>query len=272
MKKSAFLVLLAAGLIPTLIVAADVTETSAPSAEGFQSYPVKPKLLVYSEIGQWRDPEHKLKGFYHKSIQAGVQMLKNLAEKYAFELVVADTSNDFTDAGLAPFQAIIFLNPNGYILNESERSAFQKFIRSGKGYVGIHAAANCELDWPWYMTMLGAYETGVNANKASGTIVVQDHAHASTKNLPTEFTITDEWLKYDKDVRTLNDPAIKILTVVKEDCYRPGATTTHPIAWYRAYEGGRVWYTGFGHHAAVFSDAHVIEHIWGGIQYAVGKP
>lgn len=236
-----------------------------------ESLVVKPKILVFSKIGKWRNPAHTLVGYFHASIPAGKAMLTKLGADHNFELTFTDSSTIFTDKGLAPFDAVIFLNPNGYVFNADERLAFQKYIRSGKGYVGIHAAANCELDWPWYMKLTGAYETGVNANNAVGTLTLQNSNHASTKNLPATFTVKDEWLKYDLDVRTLKNSKIKVLAVVDEACYKPGATTTHAIAWYHKYDGGRIWYTGFGHHAVVFSDPNVIEHIRGGIEYALGK-
>lgn len=235
-------------------------------------YLAKPKVLVFSKIGAWRNPAHTVTGYFHKSISAGREMLTKMAADHNFEVVFTDSSTLFTDQGLAPFDAIIFLNPNGYILNENEREAFQKYMRSGKGYVGIHAAANCELDWPWYMKLTCAYETGVNANNVEGTVVLQNETHASVKNLPKTFSVKDEWLKYNLDVRSLNDSNIKLLAVVNEDCYKPGVTSTHSISWYHQYDGGRVWYTGFGHQAPVFSDPNVIENIWGGIQYAVDKP
>jgi type 1 glutamine amidotransferase len=245
--------------------------TDGANADRSEKNPArKPKLLVYSEIGKWRDPEHKLKGYYHESIPAGAAMLTRMAQEKNFEVQFTADSELFTDEGLAPFDALVFMNPNGYVLNADERLAFQKYIRGGKGYVGIHAAANCELDWPWYMKMIGAYETGVHANNALGKVRLVDAQHISTRNLPSVFEVKDEWLKYNLDVRTLKDEDFQVLATVDEDCYKPGATTHHAISWCREFEGGRTWYTGFGHHSVVFSDPNVIEHIWGGIQYALG--
>jgi type 1 glutamine amidotransferase len=31
----------------------------------------------------------------------------------------------------------------------------EQFIRSGKGFVGIHSAADTEYDWPWYTQLVG---------------------------------------------------------------------------------------------------------------------
>jgi hypothetical protein len=42
------------------------------------------------------------------------------------------------------------MSTTGDTLNAAQQTASEKFIRSGKGYVGIHAAADGEYDWRWY--------------------------------------------------------------------------------------------------------------------------
>jgi type 1 glutamine amidotransferase len=229
-----------------------------------------PRILVFSKIGAWRDLAHTLPGYYHQSIPAGQAMLRRLGEEEGFTLSFTDSSAAFTEEGLAPFDATIFLNPNGYVFNAPERAVFQNFIRAGKGYVGIHAAANCELDWPWYRELIGACETGVHANKADGKITLLEPSHRSTQALPKTFSVQDEWLSYDRDVRSMEGEPFNVLAVVDESAYREGATTQHAISWCREFEGGRTWYTGFGHHAEAFANPHVVEHIRGGIRYALG--
>jgi Trehalose utilisation. len=33
----------------------------------------------------------------------------------------------------------------------------ESFIQSGKGFVGVHAAADTEYNWQWYGKLVGAY-------------------------------------------------------------------------------------------------------------------
>ena len=43
------------------------------------------------------------------------------------------------------------------MLDDAQQAAFERFIRSGHGYVGIHSAADTEYTWPWYGKLVGAY-------------------------------------------------------------------------------------------------------------------
>ncbi|MEQ8531197.1 MAG: PQQ-dependent sugar dehydrogenase, partial [Imperialibacter sp.] len=45
---------------------------------------------------------------------------------------------------------------------------------------------------------------------------------------------------------------------------------SHPITWYRDFDGGRSWYTGLGHTDEAWIDKDFIQMLWGGIQYAAG--
>ncbi|MDR9410357.1 MAG: ThuA domain-containing protein, partial [Balneolaceae bacterium] len=44
----------------------------------------------------------------------------------------------------------------------------------------------------------------------------------------------------------------------------------HPISWYHEYDGGRAFYTGLGHTSESFSEEAYLQHILGGINYAMG--
>jgi type 1 glutamine amidotransferase len=44
----------------------------------------------------------------------------------------------------------------------------------------------------------------------------------------------------------------------------------HPMAWYQNFEGGRVFYTELGHTIESYSDPLYLQHLLGGIQYAMG--
>ncbi|MET5020098.1 ThuA domain-containing protein, partial [Burkholderia pseudomallei] len=86
----------------------------------------------------------------HGSIEKGAEVLKQLLDK---EKIKSDHSEDaalFTDQGLNKYDAVIFLSTTGDILDNAQQEAFVRYIQSGKGFVGIHAATDTEFDWPWY--------------------------------------------------------------------------------------------------------------------------
>src|SRR5690606_40688040 len=47
-----------------------------------------------------------------------------------------------------------------------------------------------------------------------------------------------------------------------------GMGADHPVAWYHAYDGGRVFVTALGHPPAAYDDAHYLAHLYGGLWWA----
>ncbi len=190
----------------------------------------------------------------------------------------------FNDAALAHYDTVIWLSTTGDPLNATQQAAFERYIRDGGGYAGIHAAADTEYEWTWYGKLVGAYFRNHPAGTPTATVRIEDTAHHSTQGLPATWPRVDEWYNYqapegavvggggtDYSPRT---GGVHVLATVDESTYEEddGNTTNddHPISWCQAYDGGRSWYTGMGHTAASFSEADYLEHLLGGIEVAAG--
>ena len=66
------------------------------------------------------------------------------------------TPGRFTHRNLARYDVVIFLQTTGTpIRSGAQRAAFQRFIRRGGGYVGVHAASDTRGGWPWYERLVG---------------------------------------------------------------------------------------------------------------------
>ena len=97
----------------------------------------------------------KTDGFHHESILEGVTAIRQLSSSNNFTVDWHENAEIFNDKALEKYSVIIFLNTTGNILNNEQQAAFEKFIRVGKGFVGIHSASDTEYDWPWYTKMVG---------------------------------------------------------------------------------------------------------------------
>ena len=97
----------------------------------------------------------KTAGFRHQSIPNGVMALKKMGEKHVFSVFTSEDATQFTDENLAKFDAVVLMSTTGTIFNDAQKAAFQKFVQSGKGVVGIHSATDTEYEWPWYNQMIG---------------------------------------------------------------------------------------------------------------------
>ncbi|PPL01330.1 ThuA domain-containing protein [Parapedobacter indicus] len=215
------------------------------------------KILVFS----------KTAGFHHGSIKQGVAAIQQLGSEHG---VAVDTTIDaakFTDANLKQYAAVIFLSTTGDVLDDAQQQAFERYIQAGNGYVGIHAAADCEYDWPWYGKLSGAYFAGHPAPQEAVLDVV-DKDFPATRGLPSKWKRLDEWYRFRQFSREVN-----VLINLDENSYDPaeqGMGNPHPISWYQAYDGGRAFYTGLGHTEESFSEPLFLQHLWGGIVYAMG--
>ena len=216
------------------------------------------RLLVFS----------KTEGFRHASIEPGQEALRAMGQQYGFDVEVTEDAAAFTEDNLRRYDAVVFLNTTGDVLDEAQQQHFERYIESGGGYLGIHAATDTEYEWPWYGQLAGAYFAGhpSNPNVREGVLDVVDADHPSTATLPNPWRHTDEW--YDFKSFNLN---VHVLLKIDERSYRDEVKQQyHPVAWYHEVEGGRAFYTALGHTAASFAEPLFLEHLWGGIRYAVG--
>lgn len=212
------------------------------------------KILVFT----------KTNGFYHTSIVAGVKAIQQLGDENKVQVDTTSDAGYFTPRRLKQYDAIVFLSTTGDILNEQQQRAFQQYISRGGGFVGIHAAADTEYDWPWYNDLVGAYFLS-HPQQQQALLFVRDSTHPSTRHLPANWSKWDEWYNY-KNIQ----PHIKVLMTLEESSYSGGTNGSfHPIAWCHEWNGGRAFYTGLGHTDASYTDPLFLQHLWGGITYAM---
>jgi len=95
------------------------------------------------------------KGWHHESLHYGVVAIKELATRNFFDVVLFEDPNSFNDKFLEQFQVIIFLNTTGDVFDSAQQKVMERFIRAGKGFVGIHSASDTEYDWDWYTKLVG---------------------------------------------------------------------------------------------------------------------
>jgi len=211
------------------------------------------KVMVFS----------KTAGFRHPSITNGITAIRQLATQNNFEVLATENAADFAETNLAQFATVIFLSTTGDVLNAGQQSAFERYIRAGGGYVGIHAASDMEYSWPWYGGLVGAWFSNHPAIQKA-IVLVEDLDHPSAGFLPEAWVRTDEWYNF----RTNPRANVHVLARLDESTYTGGTMGDHPIAWFHEYDGGRAWYTAGGHTPESFSEPLFLTHLLGGIRYA----
>jgi cytochrome c len=218
----------------------------------------QPRVLVFS----------KTAGFRHSSIPNGIAAIRKLGQEHGFAVDTTEDAGAFTRKNLARYSAVVFLSTTGDVLNPAQQDVFERYIQAGGGYVGVHSATDTEYDWPWYGRLAGAYFNGHpgNPNVRRGSYRVFDTTHVSTQGLPPRFEREDEFYNF-KSI----DPTIHVLIEIDERSYEGGTNGDHhPMSWYHDFAGGRAWYTNMGHTEATYTEPLFLQHLLGGLRYAIG--
>ena len=224
----------------------------------------------------------KTAAFRHtQCIPSGTVALAQAAQKRGFDVDATEDASLFTDANLANYDVVIFLCTTGDVLNADQQAAFERYIRAGGGYAGIHSASDTEYDWAWYGGLVGAYfrdhpgVAGVNQQFQVATMNVEDRHSAATRRLPRRWTREEEWYNF----RTNPRDTVHVLLSVDESTYDPRGYSVpggsapmgdHPIAWCQPYDGGRSFYTALGHKGDYWKEPLLLSHVVGGIEMAAG--
>jgi type 1 glutamine amidotransferase len=208
----------------------------------------------------------KTAGYVHNSIPDGVVALQKMAGENNWSVDTTSNAALFTTENLRNYKAIIFLSTTGDVLNAAQQAAFENYMQSGGGFVGVHAAADTEYDWPFYNKVVGAYFLS-HPKQQNAIVQIREKNHVATSFLPERWERYDEWYNY-KSI----SPDIKVLATLDESTYEGGKNgAEHPIAWYNAVGNGRAFYTGLGHTKESYVEPLFLRHLRGGILYVVGK-
>ena len=220
---------------------------------------IQPRVLVFS----------KTAGYRHSSIEAGKTAFQKMALEKGFALDTSEKATVFTEDNLKRYRCVVWLSTTGNVLNPEQQNAFERYIQAGGGYLGIHAASDTEYDWPWYGKLMGGWfenHPSQPSNVQQGTFHITDTKHPLTSFLPEPWIRKDEFYAYKKV-----NPAVKVLITIDEKSYSGGTMGDHhPMAWYHDYDGGRAFYTNMGHTAETFAEPLVLQHLWAGLQWAMG--
>lgn len=213
------------------------------------------------------------KGWHHESLHSGVLAIQQMGLKNFFDVVLWEDPNGFTDKYMEQFQVVIFLNTTGDIFDSAQQKVMEKFIQSGKGYVGIHSASDTEYDWEWYTKLVGRM-FHIHPTIQTAKLNVIEPTFPGLQGFAGNKLWTDEWYEFGPEKTT----GLNYILGIDETSYKPkvqwgpkkgeGMGSMHPLAWYHNYDGGRSFYTALGHMPTDFSDVAFINHLYAGIFWA----
>lgn len=241
-------------------------------AEGYAEPADTRKLLVFSRTD----------GFRHRSIPTGKLALQKMGEKTgAFEAVISDDLANFEPGKIEQFDAIVFLNTTRNVLKGAEdekrlQDSLMKFVRSGKGFVGIHAATDTLYNWPAYGEMMNGY---FNGHPWSAGTKVHIAIEEGKEDHPLTAMLGGEPLVFKEEIYQFKDPydSSEVDMLLRLDPEKSDQVkglkrddNDYGVAWARHWGEGRVFYCSLGHNHDIYWHPKVLRHYLAGIQWALG--
>ncbi len=182
--------------------------------------------------------------------------------------LAAEFAKVFSAESLRDFDGVIFLSTTGD-LPVPDLTGFLDWIKSGKAFIGFHAATDTFKNSDAYCDMIGGHFAG-HPWGAGGehAFVVHEPGHRVTAMFPERFRWQDEIYQYDLRYKPEN---LRVLLSLDMQASSPKEPWHVPVAWVRDYGKGRVFSTNFGHNDATWHNPMFQKHMLEGIAWAVGR-
>lgn len=168
-------------------------------------------------------------------------------------------------AALANYDGVIFCNTTGELpLPDGE--GLVNWVKSGKAFVGMHAATDTLKNMQPYYEMINGSFAG-HLWHAGGTYTFTNHepSHPAVAMFPSSFEWKDEIYQYSH----YNPESVRVLLSLDMVKTEPHAPYHVPVSWVRDVGAGRLFYTNLGHNPETWTNETYQKHITTGIRWAL---
>src|SRR6478609_2214062 len=212
-------------------------------------------------------------GYRHDVIQLSKAILTLLGSNSGiFEITATEDTSEFSTENLERYAAVMFYTSGELPMRDAQKTALLNFVRSGRGFLGVHSATDTFYTWPDYLDLVGGYFNGHPWHQAV-TIEAVDPGDPLVAFLGSFSQFEDEIYQIsDFDYRRSHE-----LLRLDPSSVDLGKTGVHqrfycwPLAWKRSYGRGRVFYSALGHEASVWQDPRYQRVLTNAILWSMGK-
>jgi type 1 glutamine amidotransferase len=210
-----------------------------------------------------QSPRFKVLAFYSTNVEKdhvmfaedAMRFYAGLATKDGFEFATTTNWDDLNEARLKDVQEVLWLNDFPH--SESQRTAFETYMKHGGGWLGFHVSAyNDEgTKWPWFLDFLGGgVFYGNNWPPLPALLDVDGKTSPITKRLPAQFkSPANEWYIWKPSPRL--HKSVKVLVTLDPSNYPIGLKDTikggdTPVVWTNT--NYKMIYMNMGHGDKIF--------------------
>ncbi len=244
------------------------------------------KVLFFTKSSGY---EHSVIKQHGEKPSHAAKILADIGKESGFEVVASKDGRLFEPDQIGQWDVFVFettgdlSSPGGDKnppISADGEKAFYDAIRGGKGFMGMHCAADTFGHFPPrdkgaedpYIQMIGG-EFVTHGNQQDCTIAIADPEFPGISNgfgkEGKSFRIKDEWYALKHMPDDLHVILYQVTEGMEGNMYqRPN----FPMTWARPYGKGRVFYTSMGHKEEVWSNPMYQALLSGALGWASGAP
>ncbi len=184
-------------------------------------------------------------GFRHGSIEVSRRVLSQLP---GLRVTTTEDLSLLSADRLRDFDAVFFFTSGELEIDERQKRDLIDFVRSGKGFGGVHSATDTLYGWSEYGEMIGGYFDGHPWTEPV-TIDIEDPGDPGSAAVAPSFRILEEIYQF----RAWDRSKVRVLMTLDTgsvDMAREGVNRTDSdfaLAWRKPFGAGRVYYNALGH-------------------------
>src|SRR5258708_26311543 len=97
-------------------------------------------------------------GYRHDVIPLSKAILTQLGRNSgAFEVTATEDTSEFLTENLKRYAAVMFYTTGELPMSGAQKTALLDFVRSGRGFLGVHSATDTFYTWPDYLDLVGGH-------------------------------------------------------------------------------------------------------------------
>ncbi len=172
------------------------------------------------------------KGFHQFEIMGPIY--ERFLTEAGYKVTLTEDRDDFKADALEPFDVVVCYTTGEDLTPEQAQGLLQGIAGKGKGFVGVHSAADSFKDTPGFINMVGGKFLSHPDHWPRLTINVLERHHPTMAGIE-DFEIEDELYLME---------TYGHFDVLMSTWWRG---FERPITWIKPYGHGRVFYTALGH-------------------------
>jgi uncharacterized protein len=131
-------------------------------------------------------------GYWHEVIPLSKTILTQMgSDSGVFEVNVTEDPSEFSSENLERYAAVMFYTSGELPMSGAQQMALVNFVRSGRGFIGVHSATDTFYTWPDYLDLIGGYFNGHPWHQTV-TIEVADAGDPMVAFLGNSLKLDDE--------------------------------------------------------------------------------